>query len=143
MIEMEPPAGLDRKIVQALRREGLLKRRPVAAYLAVAAAVLIAVFFLWQRAQTPAAATYILLLYETPQFQGGNRAEYGQWARQMRPLVVGGEELGDANVLAGTTSQLAGYFLIAAPNDERAREVAQACPHLRHGGTVELRRIVQ
>jgi hypothetical protein len=63
----------------------------------------------------------------------------------MRPLVVGGEELG-GRVLAvnppKTDEQLAGYFLINARDDATAARVARACPHLKHGGGVVLKRIL-
>jgi hypothetical protein len=63
----------------------------------------------------------------------------------MKPLVVGGEELG-GGVLAvnppKTDQQLAGYFLISAGDDATAARVARACPHLKHGGGVVLKRIL-
>ena len=143
--ELPPPPGLDRKIAQELRRQGLLRRRPTFAYLAAAAAALV-VIIVWFARPAPPAPNYILLLYESPQFTGGNRAEYGQWARQMRPLIVGGEELGSQDVFANVPEPAprpAGYFLIHAADDAGAMRVARACPHLRHGGAVVLRKIVQ
>jgi hypothetical protein len=101
--------------------------------------------------QAPVQANYVLLLYESPQFTGGSHDEYAAWARQMQPLIVGGEELADGTVLAmngastrvpQTTEHLAGYFLIDAKDDAAAARVARACPHLRHGGAIVLRRIV-
>ena len=145
--EIEPPPHIERQIISALRREGLLRRNRWI-YVPLAAALAAAAFFLWQRQAPLPRANYILLLYESPQFSGGSREEYGRWAHAMEPRVVGGEELGanDVLVTAGapkTDSRLAGYFLIAASDDARATEVAKACPHLRHGGAVVLRRIVQ
>ncbi|HJQ35742.1 MAG TPA: hypothetical protein VKB93_01255 [Thermoanaerobaculia bacterium] len=142
--ELPPPPGLDRKIAHELRRQGLLRRRPTFAYLAAAAALVVLV--VWFVRPAPPAPNYILLLYESPRFTGGNRAEYGQWARQMRPLIVGGEELGSQDVFANVPEpapKLAGYFLIDAADDAGAMRVARACPHLRHGGAVVLRKIVQ
>jgi hypothetical protein len=148
--EITPPAGLDRKIARELRRQGLLQRRRLLPYLAAAAAVM-AVIAVWQVRPAKTSPNYILLLYESPQFHGGNRAEYGQWARQMRPLIAGGEELGTTELmmagsntpLPNSTPKLAGYFLIDAADDASATRVARACPHLRHGGAVVLRKIVQ
>jgi hypothetical protein len=149
--ELTPPPGLDRQIARELRQRGLLRnRRALFAWLA-AAAVIAAVLW-YARPAPPPSARYILLLYESPQFQGGNRAEYGKWARQMAPLIAGGEELGTSDVLAvagsntrvpDTTPRLAGYFLLAAGDDAGAARIARACPHLKHGGAVVLRRIVQ
>lgn len=149
--EITPPPELERKIARELRRQGLLRRRPMALF-AVAAAALIAVIAVWQMRPATPTPNYILLLYESPQFTGGNRAEYGQWAGQMQPLIAGGEELGTGNVLAvagnntplpNATPKLTGYFLIDAADDAGAMRVARACPHLRHGGAVVLRKIVQ
>ena len=46
---------------------------------------------------------------------------------------------GGATADAGSTIQ--GYFLIQAQSDEEAERVASGCPHLRYGGTIEVRRI--
>jgi hypothetical protein len=144
-----PPPELEQKIARELRRQGLLHRRRMTfAYLA--AAIVIALI-VWQVRPAKPSPNYILLLYESPQFMGGNRAEYGQWARQMQPLIAGGEELGATELavagnntpLPNTTPKLAGYFLIDADDDAGAMRVARACPHLKHGGAVVLRKIVQ
>lgn len=150
--EIAPPRGLDRQIAAELKRRGLLRRRRIAPYAAAAvvAAALIAVALMYRPAPSPS-PHYILFLYETPQFSGGNRAEYGQWARSMRPYIAGGEELAGNDVLAmsgattplpGAVPRLAGYFLIDARDDTTATRIARACPHLRHGGAVVLRKIV-
>jgi hypothetical protein len=36
---------------------------------------------------------------------------------------------------------LAGYFIIGAASLEEARSIARDCPHLKYGGSVEIRRI--
>ena len=149
--ESAPPPELKSAIARQLRREGLLRphRAPIIAIAAALAAVAItALFFI-----RPAApkANYILLLYESPQFAGGNRAEYSDWAGRMSPLIVGGEELDQVPLLAVAGSntpapsqqpRLAGYFLIGAPDAATAERVARACPHLRHGGAIVLRKIL-
>ena len=144
--EIAPPPELRDAIAHKLRRNGLLRaRRP---WLAIAAAVMLAVIAvaLWFQMRPTAVPQphYILLLYEGPQFSGGSRTEYAQWARTMRPLVVGGEELSKSAVMTiGTPADtLAGYFLIDARDDATAERVARACPHLKHGGAVILRRIM-
>ena len=40
----------------------------------------------------------------------------------------------------GTADELGGFFLIQADSAEAYR-IARECPHLRHGGTVQVRRI--
>ena len=142
MKELAPPPGLRDEITRRLRREGLLRRRRVWPW-AVAAMVLIALFL---RPQKPPQANYILLLYETSSANTGNRAEYSAWAKSMRPLIVGGEELDNKTLLilneAGSSPRVAGFFLIHAKDDATAQRVARECPHAKHGGGVTLRRIV-
>ena len=140
-----PPHTEARGCVAALRRAGLLRRSRAPLYAAAAAIVLaIGIAFFWTH-RAPVQPNYILLLYESPRLAGGSRAEYGAWAREMRPLIVGGEELADSTVLAvpaQPAERVAGYFLIRAKDDASAARVARACPHLRHGGAIVLRRIV-
>jgi hypothetical protein len=150
--ESVPPPELKSAIEKQLRRERLLRplRMPLIALAAALAAIAITAV-LFMRQPTPPKANYILLLYESPQFAGGNRGEYGDWARHMSPLIVGGEELDQVPLLAVAGSntpapsqqpRLAGYFLIGAPDAATAERVARACPHLRHGGAVVLRKIL-
>lgn len=41
----------------------------------------------------------------------------------------------------GTQSVVSGYFVLQAADDQEAREIADRCPHLDFGGTLELRPI--
>lgn len=82
-------------------------------------------------------------------------AEYSKWYRaaERRGVMVGGEKLSDAPpvVLSGTgagggagremAGAVEGYFLIRASDEAEAERIAASCPHLRHGGTIEIRRI--
>lgn len=81
--------------------------------------------------------------------------EYSHWAGEMRKkgMMVGGEKLKDeARVLTVTDGRvsvieslpdnpIAGYFLIRAQDYRQATAIAQDCPHLRYGGTIEVRQI--
>jgi hypothetical protein len=109
---------------------------------------------------------YMLLLYEnadyraptTPEANRERVGEYGSWARAIAESgrFVDGNELaadgrwcrpngGGLDVAAPVADPvrgtLAGYFVIGASNDEDAIAVTRDCPHLKHGGTVEVRRI--
>ena len=80
-------------------------------------------------------------------------AEYAGWAADLRRrgVAIDGEKLEDERWLLGpeggrerrgpARGALAGYFLIEAADPDAALAVAESCPHLRHGGSVELRRI--
>jgi hypothetical protein len=113
---------------------------------------------------------YILLLYEdaayrapaTPEEQADRVAEYVRWIEDVRErgIDVEGEELAPSEesewldgrggevgaaqgAPGGPLGALAGYFLVAAPDADAAVAIARTTPHLRHGGTVVVRRIVE
>jgi len=84
--------------------------------------------------------------------------EYSAWAKRIRQegLLVSGEKLKDeARVLNAINGQaiasetqagvkenaIAGYFLIRARDYRHAETIAGSCPHLKYGGTIEIRQI--
>jgi hypothetical protein len=106
------------------------------------------------RRTTDGAVPYALLLYEDSTFpttvpEQSLIAEYGAWAREMaaRGVLIGGEKLGPTAGRLGAWGRdveregLAGFFVIAAPNDSVAVAIANSCPHLRYGGRIVVRRI--
>ena len=105
-------------------------------------------------ASRPATAErYILLLYEderyrapsTPDEHAARVAEYGGWVEDLRErgVDVEGEELAPDGAPEGRLGILAGYFLVAAPDVDAAMAIARTTPHVKHGGTVVVRRIVE
>lgn len=125
-----------------------------------------AVGVLWNSGGTvPLEPDFILVMRAgPPELQAQSEAEalervkeYGAWARKDRTegKLVGGEELADEarflKVENGRTTvsetsrteepMIAGYFLFTARDYEQAVRVAQDCPHLKYGGTVEVREI--
>lgn len=95
---------------------------------------------------------------KNPQEELQRVKEYSGWARDLsrRGLLVGGEKLKDeVNVLntAGdglkvseqrtnlSEGGIAGYFLLPSGDYDQALSIARTCPHLKHGGAVELRQI--
>jgi hypothetical protein len=84
--------------------------------------------------------------------------EYSAWARKIGQagLLVDGEKLtsetrlvnlvdGKAivsgNQIDPNERPIGGYFLIRANDYQQAIGIAQDCPHLKYGGTIEIRRI--
>jgi hypothetical protein len=80
-------------------------------------------------------------------------AEYRAWAVRLRDsgALVMAEKLADdpltmltaagaTQMPRNTADELGGFFLIQADSAEAFR-IARECPHLRHGGTVQVRRI--
>jgi hypothetical protein len=110
-------------------------------------------------------AEFMLVLNSLPNEPADNSAEgrqffeeYKSWAHKMgeKGLLVGGEKLENemrqlklvnGKTMVATTqsggneSAIAGYFLIRAADYQQAIDIAGDCPHLKHGGTVEVRRI--
>ena len=104
---------------------------------------------------------FLLLLHEDASYQApagevAHRervAEYAGWARELarRGQLVGGDELGDGgwmmtvsqgdSPLVAGGDRIAGYFILRAPDAAAALALGRGCPHLRHGGRIELRAI--
>lgn len=66
--------------------------------------------------------------------------------RVLRPGTVGKDgRPGEPRVLDGPYSEakevVAGFFLVTAADWDEAVEIAESCPHLGYGGTIEVRRI--
>lgn len=95
---------------------------------------------------------------KTPEEELQRVKEYSAWARDLerRGLLTGGEKLKDEGrflsqvkdgaAVAETPSRategaIAGYFLMPASDYDQAVAIARTCPHLKHGGTVEIRQI--
>ncbi len=159
-----PPAALERATVARLRERGLLagRRRSRSRWL-LAAAAGIALFCAGvlvghRRPEAPSSAAegprFVLFLYDAPSepeltdAQMQERvSEYRNWAIGLREsgadirgekLKTGGRRLGSAS--AGE-APLGGYFIVSAKDWSAAMEIARSCPHLKHGGTVEVREI--
>jgi hypothetical protein len=113
---------------------------------------------------------WLLLLYEdaayrapaTPEETAARVAEYVAWVEDLleQGVAVDGEELAgpvESEMLdgrrgaietgpgapSGPVGTVAGYFVVEAPDREAAIAIARTSPHLAHGGTVVVRRIVR
>jgi YCII-related domain len=161
--DIDPRPELRDRIEAELHRNGLLRRGRGATILAVAAA-LIAGFIgglLLPRTgpAAPPRATplvahqreFILFVHDTPYMRvDGKEAErvdeYRRWAQELRArgTLTGGEKLRDERSGVGSNSQpsdIGGFFRIVARNRAEAEAVARSCPHIRHGGWIEVREI--
>lgn len=106
-------------------------------------------------------AEFVLFLYDDPVAEAARTPEearrtveeYKAWAGGLARAgsLVAGEKLTDERRLFSALSgsgpvtpqgaALGGYFVIRAGSDEEAAAIAAGCPHLVHGGAIELRRI--
>ena len=153
---MRDQEELEDRVVAALRREALITpagRRYSAGRIA-AASLLVALFIaglMLVRPSPPDRADklYMLALYSGDTYvaaaPGVRASEYGRWARARAQAIVDGAELTGRPILLGPQadpdSALVGYFIVRASDDAGAYALARTAPHLRHGGTIVLRRI--
>lgn len=121
-----------------------------------------------QRDITPAtegAMRYVLFLYEDAEFDTSRPeaelvAEYSAWAAALgeRGQLEAGEQLAmSEKVLEGRADSIAvdtrnvvadagtltGLFVIRAGSESEALSIARTCPHLKYGGRVAVRAIVE
>jgi len=165
------PERLEAETLARLRAEGLVRPRAkrrgtTPRLLAAAAAVALFAAGLAIGRRTlpggsPGAASaadaprFVLFLYDAPSEPSMSDAqmqervsEYRSWAIALRRrgAEIRGEKLRlDRSERLGPaspgSSPLGGYFVISAKDWESAMEVARSCPHLKHGGTIEVRQI--
>jgi hypothetical protein len=153
----EPPAAIEEATVDELRRRGLL--RPPAGGVVwrrvASAAALVMTFgagFMTRAQPDSPVPTHLLMLFGAEvndSVHAVRAAEYAEWARASNPngRVVGGAPLrASASDVASSSeatgeidSAMVGYFLVVAPDDAMARQLAEQCPHRKYGGQVRVR----
>ena len=98
---------------------------------------------------------YVMLLHEDENFRPGDPMEmfneYAAWMNtidQMGVKITGQELQNYATILTATSTKrygenvskrTTGYFIIEAENESEALKIAQQNPHLKYGGTIELK----
>ncbi|MGH7536659.1 MAG: hypothetical protein ACREMG_13925 [Gemmatimonadales bacterium] len=104
------------------------------------------------RAPSESGPTFVLFLYEGAQYldpapghETERVREYATWARASHAgaRVLGGEKLRDVGgTMVGVEGgRLTGYFLVRAPDERAAAEVARRSPHVRYRGGILVREI--
>jgi hypothetical protein len=147
-----PPDAVRARVVDGLRR-GVRPWMQAAAALALFAAG-------WGVGASgseppPSQPRYMLLLFgetSAPADIPARAAEYGAWAHAVRKRggYATGARLERARVRVGPAgpgdssaswadAPLGGYFIVGATSIDEARALAEAHPHVRHGGTIVLR----
>ena len=162
--EVNPPETLEERVVNVLWDEELIRTsrargRFVGHAAIVAGLLLVGVLgFLGGKMGTPQPdrGDYLLILRTGagqtaapgPEEETRLYNEYAAWYRAAleRGEMVAGEKLADdvsvlpaGDALDGRTIE--GFFLIKASTDREAERIASGCPHLRYGGTIEIRKI--
>ncbi len=158
--EMQTPLFLENKIVQQLKSEGMINNRNTFNTWLPRIAVAIVLFglgyFFNSFTESKATTTnlkkdrYVLLLHQDENFGKGeavNVAEYAQWFNIVKneyPQALGERLLRNIQWAGKENSQsdwISGFFLIEAESDQEALEIAQSNPHIKYGGSIELRKI--
>lgn len=179
-LEVDAPASLEADVLASLTRDGLVRpagwarRRPGLRrlVLAVAAGVVLAAAFGAGRWTAPGASplpgtepSYLLALYEGPEFQSFTAANYGEryedynrWIAGLRTddhfvtglpldstslvLVPGPDGPAVEARFPGTQDGwVDGLFVLRAESLEEALRLARTAPHLGYGGRIAIRRI--
>ncbi|MBK5258280.1 MAG: hypothetical protein JJE51_01685 [Thermoanaerobaculia bacterium] len=164
-LPVERPVTAAQAAVLAAKLKESRTRRRRFGELALAATIAMVAFLAGRTTVVPAAVpaepAYMLLVHDDlpPQADSAKlHEEYGRWAAGLAEggRLSGGEELGDTRLLlepgagsdvartsARSTRSIGGYFLLTVGNEAEALAIARDCPHLKRGGTVEVREIVR
>lgn len=165
--EKAPPKDLEQKIVKQLIDNGEIKKTIVMnTYLKWAASVAAAVLFFMggsfyggmnteEQIVIEPTRGYMLILHEDENFNPGDPMEmfeeYRDWMQNTfaSGIKITGQELGNDASLVTTASinylgeeaqtRTTGYFVLEANSLEDAIAVAKANPHVKYGGTVEVK----
>ena len=161
----EPPSSLEDKTMQRLKAKGLLRISTKTRYLSwmVGIAASVAAFFLgiFYQQQTnyndmatiESTKGYMLLLHEDQSFQSGDPMEmFNEYARWMENAMeqgvqITGQELNPEATLVTKSGELekqteevtTGFFIVEAESMDEAIKIAKANPHVKYGGTIEVK----
>ena len=161
-----PSPELEKRLIRQLKSENLIKNTLTmntylkwAASLAAAVVVFFAGNLVGKRSSAIAidpSLGYMLILHEDAKFQPGEPyemfQEYAQWMNNTfeKGITITGQELkneaawvdSEKNVerlTASAASTVPGYFVLEATSLEEAIEVAKDNPHIKYGGSIEVK----
>ena len=162
----EPPRSLEKNILNKMKKEGLLAEKANRQVywkwsMSLAASILLFISGIYferintsEMIEIEPTKGYVLLLHEDNRFSPGDPmemyTEYNTWMTETfeKGVKITGQELKEEAVLVdqgGQTStasaerRTTGYFILEAENLEMAVQVAQKNPHIKYGGTIEVK----
>jgi hypothetical protein len=156
--DANPNPELRDRVLSELQRRGLVSRGSSGAVRGALGLAAAAILFLmgWAVGRPaapvalPAGESYVLLLYSSDSLEAAAphsvvAAEYRAWAEGLGTRFVDGEALGEQRLLGGNVGPdiPTGYFIIRADSWDGAMAIARDCPHLRRGGVVAVRAIME
>ena len=158
--ETAPPPELEDRVLTAIFRP---RRSAARIFTATAAAVVLVVLGFFAGRSTVAPSTpqqsgpaYVLLLRRSGTTSPQQVADYRAWAAGARKngVLTGGAKLTTDGRIVNPNRQVndqsfdrdgevGGFFIVRAADLEEATRVALETPHIRYGGTIELRPVDQ
>jgi hypothetical protein len=156
--ERDPGAAFEERVVRSLFASGDIGPESAVPRLTVrpwrrawivsaAAVVVVAITVSWWVARPPAPRgdLYVMLLYNESTYRAPEPghmpervAEYGRWADSLEAAG----RLDREGRLAGP-GPLTGMFIVRARDEAEAARIAATCPHLKYGGTIQTRRLIE
>lgn len=145
--EQQPEPALEDRVFRAVYAARRARRRSWRWAVAAAGVAAVLVVFLAHPWSQPRAVgkEYALLFTEPPGFQRvtpfdsvSRVREYARWADSLDAL--GKLKLEGRLEPAGAVD---GLFIIRAADDAEAARIAATCPHLKYGGHVEVKRLIE
>lgn len=164
--ELQPPAHIEEQLVNQLKFEGHIEESKMnnigRIIIGIAASILLFLGGTWygKSSTEPISITpemgYMLLLHEDERFTPGDPMdmfqEYAAWMENTfaKGVKITGQELANEAVLVRkgipninqgteTNERTTGYFILEANSLQEAIAVAQENPHVKYGGTVEVK----
>ena len=157
--ERDPGAAFEDRVVRSLVASGdigpLARTREARGrswgrtwIVSAAAIIVFATMVSWWvvRRPAPRGDAYVMLLYQDSTYRGAppghemeRVAEYARWADS---IEAAGHIMEREARLVGSGA-ITGMFIFRAASDSEARRIAESSPHLRYGGHIETRRMIE
>ncbi|MTI41250.1 YciI family protein [Fulvivirga lutimaris] len=154
---IKPPIEMEEETISKLKSEGLIQSHNKMIWVYRVAAALAffvlgyAVFPYLNSSEEPD-YNYMLVLYQDTNFNPGPPEEmfdeYSHWMQSIyqNGMAIDGQEmkqpsllLDGADVSNNATRTVGGYFVLSASSQDEAVKIAQSSPHLKYGGTIEVK----
>ncbi|UII32035.1 hypothetical protein LVD17_27505 [Fulvivirga ulvae] len=159
---VQPDIQLEDRVVNALKKEKLISTNSVwkgwtlkiAASITLLAAGIIIGKIIYSPMETQSQFNYMLVLYEDNRFTPSDPEEmfmeYSKWMTgiQEQGVTIDGQEMKPSSlflepdgsqVTTDSKRRVGGYFVINAGSLDQAMKIARDSPHLKYGGSIEVK----
>lgn len=154
---IKPPKEMEEETILKLKNEGLIQSQSkmIWVYRVAAAMAFFALgysVFPYLNSNESPSYNYMLVLYEDANFKPGAPEdmfdEYSHWMQSIYQsgMAIDGQEMKPSSLLLEGTEvkneaskRVGGYFVLSANSEQEAIRIAQSSPHLKYGGTIEVK----